>query len=229
MRAEGLSKTYANGFEALRDVHFVFEKGVRLACLGPSGCGKTTLLRLLAGLEAPSKGRVEIFGQVPHQSHGQIGFVFQNPELLPWQTVLGNVLLPLGNKKAGKAMALAALEEVGLGDCAQNYPFELSRGMQMRVSLARAIITQPKLLLLDEPFASLDEMIKAQLQKLLVDLNKTYGITMVMITHAAWDAALFATDAILMRPKEVAHILPLSGKTGEDAKKLWDALLQANA
>jgi len=90
--------------------------------------------------------------------------------------------------------------------------------MQMRVSLARAIITQPRLLLLDEPFASLDEMIKAQLQKLLLDLNKTYGMTMVMITHAVWDAALFATDAIIMRPKEVVEILPLSGETGEDAK-----------
>lgn len=229
LRAEGLSKTYANGFHALRDVNFAFAEGVRLACLGPSGCGKTTLLRLLAGLEMPSKGQVTIFGKAPQQSHGQIGFVFQNPELLPWKKVLDNILLPLKHKKAGKAAALAALEQVGLAHCAQNYPFELSRGMQMRVSLARAIITQPKLLLLDEPFASLDEMIKAQLQKLLLDLNETHGMTMVMITHAVWDAALFATDAILMRPREVVEILPLSGNTGEDARKLWDTLLQVNA
>jgi len=227
LRAEGLSKAYANGFHALRDVNFAFAEGVRLACLGPSGCGKTTLLRLLAGLEMPSKGQVTIFGKAPQQSHGKL-FVFQIPNFYRGKGV-GQYPLPLKHKKAGKAAALAALEQVGLAHCAQNYPFELSRGMQMRVSLARAIITQPKLLLLDEPFASLDEMIKAQLQKLLLDLNETHGMTMVMITHAVWDAALFATDAILMRPREVVEILPLSGNTGEDARKLWDTLLQVNA
>src|SRR5262245_21680688 len=155
-----VDKVYANGVVALRGLDLEVGEGEFLSLLGPSGCGKSTVLRLVAGLGEVSGGRIE--WAAGHERVGDIGFVFQEPTLMPWATVLKNVLLPLKLRgvppPAAEERVHEAIEMVGLDGFEHAYPRELSGGMKMRVSIARALVTHPRLLLMDEPFASLDEI-----------------------------------------------------------------------
>ncbi len=173
--------------------------GEFLAILGPSGCGKSTLLRIVAGLTPPDSGTLQI---TPPDLRFQNAFVFQEAHLLPWRTVLENAALPLelmGVDAAERtARARATLAEVGLADAESRYPAQLSGGMRMRVSLARALVTKPRLLLLDEPFAALDEITRFRLDVRLRDLWIERGMTVIFVTHSITEAAFLADRAVVL-------------------------------
>ena len=173
--------------------------GEFLAILGPSGCGKSTLLRLIARLAPPDAGRITID---PDDVPFQTAYVFQDAHLLPWRNVLDNVALPLELMGTGRAerceKARAALANVGLLDADQRYPTQLSGGMRMRVSLARALVTEPRLLLLDEPFAALDEITRFRLDVQLRDLWIRRRMTVVFVTHSISEAAFLADRAVVL-------------------------------
>jgi NitT/TauT family transport system ATP-binding protein len=173
--------------------------GEFLAILGPSGCGKSTLLRVVAGLNAPDGGTLVI---TPSDAKFQTAFVFQDAHLLPWLTVLENTALPLEltgvNRAERVARARRVLEEVGLSDAGVLYPSQLSGGMRMRVSLARALVTEPRLLLLDEPFAALDEITRFRLEARLRDLWMERGMTTILVTHSITEAAFLANRAVVL-------------------------------
>ncbi|HET8711622.1 MAG TPA: ATP-binding cassette domain-containing protein [Spongiibacteraceae bacterium] len=184
--------------DTLGDLSFALPIGRSLSLLGPSGCGKTTLLRLFMGLERPSSGDLSI--AAPLAEH--MTYVFQEPRLVPWRSTLENVLLPLElqqkNGNAARDRASALLQQLGLGDFLHHFPRELSGGMQMRAALARALITEPKLLLLDEPFAALDERTRFRLQDLLLDLKATLGLQYVFVTHSIAEAVYLGDDVLLL-------------------------------
>ena len=169
--------------------------GEFVSLLGPSGCGKSTALRIIAGLGGATEGTVERPG-------GKIGFVFQEPTLMPWRTVLGNVRLPLGlagiGHAAARTRALSALEMVGLREFAGAYPRQLSGGMKMRVSIARALVTDPALLLMDEPFAALDEITRQKLNDDMLRLWHEAGLTVVFVTHSVYEAAYLSSRVVVM-------------------------------
>lgn len=224
---QGVQKTYKGGFCALRDIGFCVDPGERIAVVGPSGCGKSTLLRLIAGLEEPTAGQVLIFGSPPRKSRGKMAFVFQEPCLLPWRSALGNVLLPLEllhgqggqEKKTLRENALALLARVGLQGFAHALPHTLSLGMQMRVSLARALVSRPEILLLDEPFASLDVPTSRALRSDVSRLADELRTTLVLVTHDPEDAVELAGRALVMRPGQIISFLDFKGKTPEAAQK----------
>ena len=199
----GVRKEFAGGMVAVRQINLEFGKGDFVAILGPSGCGKSTLLRMIAGLEKPSGGQIS--GVDP----SSIAYVFQDAHLLPWRNVLNNVALPLelrGIPAAQRlAQAHAALEQVGLADAAMRFPAQLSGGMRMRVSLARAMITRPRLLLLDEPFAALDEITRQHLDQQLRQLWLDTRMTVLFVTHSTAEAAFLAERALVLtsRPASV--------------------------
>jgi len=203
MDLTGVSKTFPNGTLALENVSTTIARGEFVALLGPSGCGKSTLLRLMAGLEAPSSGTLAWQDGPPRP--GEIGFVFQDATLMPWASAAENVFLPLklrGKSKAEtKAEVTAALAQVGLADFAAAKPAALSGGMKMRVSIARALVSQPKLLLMDEPFAALDEFTRHRLQEDLRGLWRRSGKTIVFVTHSIYEAAYLATRILMMSPR----------------------------
>jgi NitT/TauT family transport system ATP-binding protein len=194
-----VSKVFADGTLALDQMSLVVEAGEFLSLLGPSGCGKSTALRLMAGLAEPSSGVVE------RPSEGGIGFVFQEPTLMPWQTVFGNVFLPLKLRGLRKAEArervMDGLQSVGLADFAHSYPRQLSGGMKMRVSIARALVTRPSLLLMDEPFAALDEITRHKLNDDLLALWRRSGLTIVFVTHSVFESAFLSSRIVVMRPR----------------------------
>ncbi len=198
-------RRFPDGTEALRDVSLRVEAGAFVALLGPSGCGKSTLLRLIAGLDRPDTGAVAWDG-----APGRIGFVFQDPTLLPWATAAENVRLPLRLRGMGRAesapLAAAALERVGLAGFAGARPRALSGGMRMRVSIARALVQQPDLLLMDEPFAALDEFTRHGLQEELLALAASARCAIVFVTHSTYEAAFLARRIVVMsaRPGRVA-------------------------
>src|SRR5262245_47892533 len=185
----GVDKTFANGVVALERLNLDVRQGEFVSLLGPSGCGKSTALRIIAGLSEPTSGRVA--WRDGEASDGadprRIGFVFQEPTLMPWATVAANVRLPLklkGLAPDAPARVTAALERVGLAGFAASYPRELSGGMKMRTSIARALVTEPALLLMDEPFAALDEITRFRLNDDLLVLWQSLGKTVAFVTHS---------------------------------------------
>jgi NitT/TauT family transport system ATP-binding protein len=205
----GIGKRFANGTVALNDVALdVFEHQF-LSLLGPSGCGKSTLLRLIAGLSDPSSGTITWQGQP------SLSFVFQEPTLMPWATALSNVMLPL--RLAGvrsderRERATAALRQVGLAGFEKSYPRELSGGMKMRVSIARALVTRPKVLLMDEPFAALDEITRFKLNNDLLELWQREGFTVIFVTHSVFESAFLSQRIAVMaaRPGRVIEEIAL--------------------
>jgi NitT/TauT family transport system ATP-binding protein len=193
--------------QALDRLSLSITDGDFVAILGPSGCGKSTLLRMIAGLDQPSSGAISI----SDPSRSKIAYVFQDAHLLPWRNVLRNVALPLEftgmPRNQRKEKALAAIEQVGLLDAIGRYPAQLSGGMRMRVSLARAIVTDPKLLLLDEPFAALDELTRQRLDEQLRELWISRKMTVVFVTHSTAEAVFLANRAVVLskRPGKIVH------------------------
>ena len=203
-----LSKTFPNGTVALSRLDLDVQAGEFLSLIGPSGCGKSTALRMLAGLTEPSTGEIAWQGARP-----EIGFVFQEPTLMPWASVFNNVWLPLRLRGIGKAEARARIEEalamVGLSAFTKSYPRELSGGMKMRVSIARALVLRPPLLLMDEPFAALDEITRFKLNNDLIRLAADLGTTVVFVTHSVYESVYLSTRIVVMaaRPgRAVAEI-----------------------
>ncbi|HEY5380304.1 MAG TPA: ABC transporter ATP-binding protein [Pseudolabrys sp.] len=201
----GVGKTYARGTVALDGFDLTVRAGEFVALLGPSGCGKSTALRIIAGLSEASQGTVELAAGPA----GGIGFVFQDPTLMPWATIAGNVRLPLklAHAEAGAARRAvdAALAHVGLGEFAGAYPRELSGGMKMRASIARALVTEPQLLLMDEPFAALDEITRFKLNNDLLALWQSLRRTVIFVTHSVFESVYLAQRIVVMtqRPGRV--------------------------
>ena len=196
-----VGKTYAGGLEALRDVGFQVAPGEFLTLLGPSGCGKSTLLMMIAGLLAPSRGVVAVDGAPVVGPRPDVGIVFQSPTLLPWRTVLGNVLIPIEMLRRprreweGRARELLAMAQ--LADFAGKLPHELSGGMKQRVSICRALIHDPSLLLMDEPFSALDALTRDQMGQELLRIWERYRKTVVFVTHSIREA-VFLSDRVLV-------------------------------
>jgi NitT/TauT family transport system ATP-binding protein len=220
-----VGRRFPTGTEALRDVSLQLRDGDFMALLGPSGCGKSTLLRLIAGLDQPDTGTLSWNAGAP-PGPGEIGFVFQDATLLPWASAEDNVWLPLRLRGIGRDAAqydiASVLTRVGLGGFETARPAQLSGGMRMRVSIARALVTKPRLLLMDEPFAALDEFTRHRLQEDLLTLWRDIGCTVVFVTHSIYEAAFLARRIVLMTPrpgrigKEIASLLQPAAETRFD-------------
>jgi NitT/TauT family transport system ATP-binding protein len=199
-----VGRRFEGGTIALRDVSLRLSAGDFTALLGPSGCGKSTLLRLIAGLDRPDSGTL-IWDAGHAPTPGEIGYVFQDATLLPWASAQENVYLPLRLRGVGRTAALAdvtdALHRVGLAGFEAALPRQLSGGMRMRVSIARALVTRPRVLLMDEPFAALDEFTRHRLQTDLLALWREAGCTIVFVTHSIYEAAFLAHRVVLMTPR----------------------------
>ncbi|MGM0875399.1 MAG: ABC transporter ATP-binding protein [Bacillota bacterium] len=215
---QNVNKVYNNETIALSDFNLSVKEGELVSFLGPSGCGKSTALRMIAGLGEPTEGSVKIFGKSPKEiikETNDIAFVFQDANLLPWRTVLDNVHLPLelrgGNKQEHKEEAIRVLEMVGLKDNLKAYPRQLSGGMKMRVSIARALAAKPKLLLMDEPFAALDEITRQTLQMELLDIWQKENMTILFVTHNVYEAVFLSTRIAVMsaRPGRLSSLLDI--------------------
>jgi NitT/TauT family transport system ATP-binding protein len=202
----GVTKVYDSGVMALGPFDLDVNKGEFVSLLGPSGCGKSTALRLIAGLSASTSGRVGISKPAGRARPGHsVGFVFQEPTLMPWTSVRENVRLPLKLAHAPAAEANAridaALTQVGLTEFADAYPRELSGGMKMRVSLARALVTDPDILLMDEPFAALDEITRFRLNNDLLALWRNLRKTIIFVTHSVFESVYLSQRVIVMTPR----------------------------
>lgn len=199
IRLRGVTKAYEGGTRALGPLDLDIRKGEFVSLLGASGCGKSTALRLIAGLATPSSGVIDVPARASRQS---IGFVFQEPTLMPWTTVRENVRLPLKLAHIADTESTAriadALAQVGLSGFADAYPRELSGGMKMRVSLARALVTSPDILLLDEPFAALDEITRFRLNNDLLTLWRKLGKTVVFVTHSVYESVYLSQRVVVM-------------------------------
>ena len=207
----GVAKRYPSGLAALEGVDLDIKPGSFTSILGPSGCGKSTLLRLIAGLAEPSAGTIA------GRPEGAVGLVFQDPTLMPWADVETNVFLPLRlagtARQAARPRIAEALALVGLSEFAEAYPRALSGGMRMRVAIARAIVTEPRLLLMDEPFAALDEITRAKLNDDLLALWRDRGFTAVFVTHSVFESVYLSTDIAVMtaRPGRIAALRAIAG------------------
>ena len=206
LNISALSKTYDNGTQALSNVSLSIYPKEFVSLLGPSGCGKSTALKIIAGLNAPTSGAITWPGtnQAP-----DLSYVFQEPTLMPWAKVFENVWLPLRIKGVSKELVQSqvdeALHKVGLSQFAHVYPRELSGGMKMRVSIARAMVTKPSLLLMDEPFAALDEMTRFKLNNDTLALRQDQGFTTVFVTHSVFESVYLSNRVIVLaaRPGRV--------------------------
>jgi NitT/TauT family transport system ATP-binding protein len=225
LRIRDVGRRFPSGTEALRDVSLDIAARDFVALLGPSGCGKSTLLRLIAGLDRPDGGTLD-WDDGKKPVPGDIGFVFQDATLLPWASAEENVFLPLRLRGVSWADASAdvraALARVGLAGFEHQRPKQLSGGMRMRVSIARALVTRPRVLLMDEPFAALDEFTRHRLQADLLGVWQDVGCTVVFVTHSIYEAAFLARRIVLMTPRpgrierEMESTLPVGGETRLD-------------
>ena len=211
IRMEGVGKVFANGTTAVRDMSLSIREGEFVSFLGPSGCGKSTALKMIAGLLAQSAGKISVNGHTPGAGAdaADVGFVFQEATLMPWGTVFDNVYLPLRLRGVSRGEAseqvLEALDSVGLQGFSDSYPRELSGGMKMRVSIARSLVTRPKLLLMDEPFAALDEMTRFKLNNDVLDLWEQQKLTVIFVTHSVFESVYLSSRVVVMaaRPGRV--------------------------
>lgn len=218
VKMERLSKVYPNGTVAVQDVNVSISEGEFLCFVGPSGCGKSTIFKMITGLSSPTDGTLQVMGTSPKQARKQsdTAFVFQEHTLLPWMSIIDNVGLPLAlrgaSRKERRQEAERVLELVGLKDYTKSMPRQLSGGMKMRASIARALVSKPKLLLMDEPFAALDEITRQTLQRELLDIwSKDKEMTVLFITHNVFEAVFLSTRIVVMtpRPGKVAAIEPV--------------------
>ena len=215
---QGVAKRFPNGTLAVRGVDLTVREGEFLSLLGPSGCGKSTLLRMIAGLIQPTEGRISV--DAPQT--GEVGFVFQEPTLMPWSTALRNVMLPLrlAGLPRGEAegRAAKALASVGLSGFERSFPRALSGGMKMRVSIARALVTRPRLLLMDEPFAALDEITRHKLNNDLLALWQARRFTVVFVTHSVFESVYLSERVVVMaaRPGRVHDDLRVHAPAARD-------------
>jgi len=213
-----IAKTFDNGTKAIERLDMDVADGEFVSLVGPSGCGKSTALRIIAGLLSPDQGQVRFGTEKP-----EIGFVFQEPTLMPWASALANVRLPLDlehmNRAEADDRARKALRRVGLGGFEKAYPRELSGGMKMRVSIARAIAAEPKLLLMDEPFAALDELTRQALNDDLLTLWREDALTVIFVTHSVYESTYLSSRVVVMtpRPGRVAANIALSPPRERDA------------
>jgi NitT/TauT family transport system ATP-binding protein len=218
VKATDISKIFDNGTKAIATIDFQVLAREFVSLLGPSGCGKSTALRIVAGLLAPTSGEISF----PLGRPG-IGFVFQEPTLMPWATAHANVRLPLDLKHVNRGEAdervAIALARVGLAGAEKSFPRELSGGMKMRVSIARAIASESKLLLLDEPFAALDELTRQELNDDLLKLWREDQLTVIFVTHSVFESTYLASRVIVMtpRPGRIASDLALSPPRDRDS------------
>ncbi|WP_416148670.1 ABC transporter ATP-binding protein [Salipaludibacillus sp. HK11] len=202
-----LSKVFPNGTIAVKDVNLEITEGEFFCFVGPSGCGKSTIFKMITGLENYTDGEIEIFGKSANEARKQneVAFVFQDHTLLPWLTVIDNVALPLQLRGVSKQErykeAERVLELVGLPQSKEMLPRQLSGGMKMRVSIARALVTRPRLLLMDEPFGALDEITRQSLQKELLNIwQKDSSMTVLFITHNVFEAVYLSSKVVVMTP-----------------------------
>ena len=220
----GVEKIFPTGTVALKGLDLEVCEGEFLSLLGPSGCGKSTALRIIAGLSQPTRGAVEWAAPAVAEKASRIGFVFQEPTLMPWTTVFDNVRLPLkltGALADGAATRVnAALERVGLEKFASAYPRELSGGMRMRVSIARALVTAPALLLMDEPFAALDEITRFKLNDDLLAMWRAMRTTVVFVTHSVFESVYLSSRIAVMaaRPGRIVTELEVDAPYPRDSK-----------
>jgi NitT/TauT family transport system ATP-binding protein len=218
LRLAGIGKRYPTGLAALQGVDLDIRPGSFTSIVGPSGCGKSTMLRLIAGLAAPTEGTIT------GRPEGAVGLVFQDPTLMPWADVFTNVYLPLRLAGVSKAAAQARIEQalslVGLLDFRRAYPRALSGGMRMRVAIARAIVTEPRLLLMDEPFAALDEITRNKLNDDLLRLWRERAFTTIFITHSVFESVYLSTDIAVMtaRPGRIFARYEIAGPPVRDGE-----------
>lgn len=216
--------------QALEKINLLVPKGTFTAIIGPSGCGKTTLLNIIAGLEEPTEGQVTINGRRPVELTRKIGFVFQDPNLFPWRTVLQNVTLPLEvmgiNSLEFRERARALLKDVGLEGFENTYPRTLSGGMRQRVAISRALVYDPEILLMDEPFGALDAITREEMNYLLSDICQRRRKTVVFVTHSIQEAVFLSDVVVVMSPRpgrivanlEIGLARPRSRAILEDSK-----------
>jgi NitT/TauT family transport system ATP-binding protein len=220
-----VTKVYDNGVVALGPLNLAIRNGEFVSLLGASGCGKSTALRIIAGLSNPTAGHVDVKGRGVHDgARHNIGFVFQEPTLMPWASVRGNVRLPLDlahiSRSDARQRVDQALAQVGLSEFAEVYPRELSGGMKMRVSLARALVTDPDILLMDEPFAALDEITRFRLNNDLLTLWRRLRKTVVFVTHSVFESVYLSQRVLIMssRPGRIMRDVRIQAQEprGED-------------
>ena len=221
IRMDRVRKWFGEGTLAVDDMTMAIDEGEFVSFLGPSGCGKSTALRMIAGLLPVTAGTIGIEPGAGRTEH-DLGFVFQEPTLMPWATAFDNVYLPLRLAGVGRAEAAprvdAALAEVGLSRFAGAWPRQLSGGMKMRVSIARAMVTRPRILLMDEPFAALDEMTRMKLNNDVLRLWAEHGLTVIFVTHSVFESVYLSTRVLVMaaRPGRVAADLAIASPWPRD-------------
>ncbi|OMQ16769.1 ABC transporter [Modestobacter sp. VKM Ac-2676] len=237
LRVEGLRKVYQEGtkraFEAVADISFTVEQRELVCIVGPSGAGKTTLLKMIAGLLPPSSGAVYVDDEEVSGPPEKMALVFQDysRSLYPWMTVEENVSFPLKHRKISKAETAErvrdTLQSVGLAGAGKKYPWQLSGGMQQRVAIARALAYQPEILLMDEPFASVDAQTRADLEDLVLELRGSYGVTVVFVTHDI-DESVYLSDRVIVltpsptRVQEIVDVPLPRPRDQVDTKELAD-------
>jgi NitT/TauT family transport system ATP-binding protein len=210
---QSVTKRFKNAAVALQEISLTVDRGEFVTFLGPSGCGKSTLLKLVSGLSPASGGAVQVNGMTPENAREMMSFIFQDATLLPWRTVERNVGLGLelehAARDARKERVAQMLKLVGLDHVAQHYPRQLSGGMKMRVSIARALVSRPRILLLDEPFAALDAVTRIAMQDLLLRLFDEHGFGVLLVTHDVAEAVTLADRVLVLDKGLIAHEVPV--------------------